>query len=66
MSDERTIPVCDCVEPDPVQDFPVPLCCGCGRLVVPEKYAAMKRVEVRARPEQGRANRSERAGDGHE
>jgi len=49
-NDNRTIPVCDCAQPDPVTDLLLPLCFGCGRLVVPEKYAAAKRVEVRARP----------------
>lgn len=48
-TEQRTIPVCSCAEPDPARDFPIPLCCGCGRLVVPESFASKKRVEVRAR-----------------
>lgn len=50
MSDEqRTIPVCACRKPDPATGLPLPLCYGCGRLVVPDAMASRKRVEVRAR-----------------
>jgi hypothetical protein len=61
--EHKTIPVCSCATPDPADpvDLILPLCYGCGRLVVPEKHAAMKRVEVRARD--GHAYPCEHCGD---
>ncbi len=46
---KKTIPVCGCVTPDPAEDFPIPLCHGCGRLILD---GPSKRVEVRVRPVQ--------------
>lgn len=46
---EKTIPVCNCATPDD-SGLLIPLCCGCGRLIVPSERWRRARVVVTAKP----------------